>query len=84
MNAYERMLLRIEEEAIESGEWLGEDVDMRDRSREEILSEFEEYLKSSTLPEKEITTDVKNPEGIPGFVLEMEKDVYEEGYTVIN
>jgi hypothetical protein len=64
-------------------DWIGSKMDMRYVSRKTLLAKTRKHISSSTLPQACITTDVVHPWGVPGFVLELENDVYEEGYTEI-
>ena len=64
--------------------WIGQELDMRYISRRELLNKVRKVMSSPTLPQPMITTDLKNPEGVPEFILELERDVYKEGYTVTN
>ena len=82
METYEQRQLKVEEELMD--DWIGLPLDMRDKSRKEVLEEARKILGPPTLPQPMITTDLKNPEGIPEFVLDLEREVYKEGYTVTN
>jgi len=82
METYEQRQLKLEEEMMD--DWIGLPLDMRDKSRKRLLAEVRKVMLSPTPPQPMITTDLKNPEGIPEFVLDLERDVYKEGYTVFN
>lgn len=77
METYEQRQLRIEEENMD--DWIGVKMDMRDVSREELLARVRKIM-GPPKPEPHITTDIHHPEGVPEFILELEKDVY----TAIN
>ena len=82
METYEQRQLKVEEELMD--DWIGLPLDMRDKSRKEVLEEARKILGPPTPPQPMITTDLKNPERVPEFILELERDVYKEGYTVTN
>lgn len=83
METYEQIQMGLKEEAIKNDDWIGVRLGMRKRTRKEVLAEVRKYLGSPTLPEKQLTTDITDSEGVPGFIMELEKDVYKGKYTKI-
>ena len=65
-------------------EWIGPKFRTYNVNRKRLLAEVKKVMMSPTPPQPMITTDLKNPEGVPEFVLDLERDVYKEGYTVFN
>lgn len=80
METYEQRQLKIEEDMM--NDWIGLPVDMRDKSRKEVLTYARKYL-GNPVKQPAVTTDMDNPEGVPDFVQELERDVYEPGETKI-
>ena len=80
METYEQRQQKIEEELMK--DWVGPLVDMRNKSRKEVLAYARKYL-GNPIKQPAITTDLKDPEGVPEFIQVLERDVYKPGITKI-
>ena len=88
MKTYEQRIEDIEDKLIHD-DWIGVRMDMRPRKREKLIKELHRTIGKPmptkntppTPPEPMIITDIKHPEGVPEFILELERDVYKDGYT---
>ena len=64
-------------------EWIGKRLKNQHEDRFVVLNRVNYIMHSPTPFQPYITTKLKNPDGVPSFILDLEREVYSDGRTTI-